>query len=75
MTTINPLFNENLAAEYLGGCETPISVRTMQRWRLEGYGPCYVKLGRLVRYLKSDLDEFIQSSRLVSTSMQTQWGE
>ncbi len=27
-----------------------ISVRTLQKWRHEGGGPRYVKLGRMVRY-------------------------
>lgn len=27
-----------------------ISARTLQRWRLEGRGPDYVKLGKCVRY-------------------------
>lgn len=70
MNTANPHYNEESAAEYLGGSEAPISVRTMQRWRLEGGGPTYIKLGRLVRYRKSDLDGFIQSCRLISTSVQ-----
>jgi hypothetical protein len=44
------LYNEEAAGRYIGGTESPISTRTMQRWRLEGVGPVYVKLGRLVRY-------------------------
>lgn len=68
MTTHNALLNESSAAKYLGGENSPISVRTMQRWRLEGLGPKYVKLGRLVRYRQSDLDDFIQSNCLTSTS-------
>lgn len=68
MTSADPLFNEEAAAEYLGGAASPISVRTMQRWRLEGAGPSFIKLGRLVRYRQSDLDDFIQGHRIDSTS-------
>ena len=68
MTTLNPLYNEQAAAAYLGGALTPLSTRTMQRWRFEGFGPSYIKLGRLVRYRQSDLDAFIQNYRFESTS-------
>lgn len=71
MEHTDTLYNEEHAARYLGGSESPISVRTMQRWRLEGLGPTYVKLGRLVRYRQSDLDEFIQFNCLASTSCTT----
>ena len=62
------LYNEISAARYLGGAVSPISTRTMQRWRLEGIGPKYIKLGRLVRYRQSDLDDFIQSNCFTSTA-------
>ncbi len=64
----NSVYDELSAARYLGGIKSPISVRTMQRWRLEGLGPRYIKLGRLVRYRQSDLDEFIQLNCLTATS-------
>ena len=46
------------AAEYYG-----VSVRTLQRWRLEGRGPDFVKLGRLVRYTREDLDQHAAAQR------------
>ena len=33
---------------------------TWQVWRTTGYGPRYLKIGRTVRYLLSDLQEFEQ---------------
>ena len=69
MSDINVVFDERSAASYLGGDEKPISDRTLQRWRLEGVGPTYLKIGRLVRYRKSDLDNFLEQSTCTSTSM------
>ena len=41
------------AAERLG-----LSVATLRQWRYRGRGPNFVRFGRAVRYLPSDLDEF-----------------
>lgn len=60
---MNALLNERQAGDWLG-----VSVRTLQRWRLEGIGPRFRKLGRLVRYHQSDLEEFIANSARTSTS-------
>lgn len=40
---------KNLAARLL------LSVRTLQRWRWQGKGPPYLKLGRRVVYRLSDI--------------------
>ena len=49
------------AAEYLG-----LRVQTLNIWRVTGrYGLPYIKLGRLVRYRRSDLDAWLES-RLVT---------
>ncbi|WP_425450498.1 helix-turn-helix transcriptional regulator [Virgifigura deserti] len=61
------LFDEEGAGRYLGGTR-PVSKRTLQRWRLEGSGPVYIKLSRSVRYRKSDLDAFIAAGLRHSTS-------
>lgn len=45
--------SERQLAAYWG-----ISARTLQRWRIEGRGPRYVKLGRSVRYRIVDAAEF-----------------
>ena len=68
MTESNLLYDEESAATYIGGPNSPISTRTMQRWRLEGVGPSFIKLGRMVRYRKSDLDVFIEAHVYTSTS-------
>ncbi|MGL1921590.1 MAG: helix-turn-helix domain-containing protein [Hyphomicrobiales bacterium] len=69
MTTDNILYDENATAIFLGGNQTPISARTLQRWRLEGVGPAFIKLGRLVRYRQSDLNNFLDENKCTSTAM------
>ena len=66
------VYGEHEAGRYLGGETAPISQRTLQRWRLEGVGPAFLKLGRLVRYRKSDLDRWVDAQRRASTSQNTQ---
>lgn len=39
---------------------TGISTVTLECWRRDGAGPPYVKLGRLVKYRRTDLDEFME---------------
>lgn len=51
------------AAEYLG-----LSKPTLERYRLRGDGPKFAKLGSAVRYRKVDLDEWLESRLVRSTS-------
>ena len=69
MNTQNVLYDEEAAGRYIGGTNSPVSARTLQRWRLEGIGPVFVKLGRLVRYRQSDLEHFLDERARTSTSM------
>lgn len=69
MTEKITLFDEEAASQYLGGASSPISPRTLQRWRLEGVGPTYIKLGRLVRYRLSDLNAYLDGNASASSSM------
>lgn len=48
------------AAEHLG-----ISPKTLRAWRLQGRGPRYVKLGRAVRYLVQDLDQWASGRTII----------
>lgn len=41
-------------------CITP---RALQNWRLRGGGPEYVKIGRSVRYQRSDVMQFIDERK------------
>ena len=55
------------AAEFLG-----CSPRTLEKKRVTGGGPVYVKLFRKVVYLPEDLREYLSSNRRTSTSQQPQ---
>ena len=54
--------NERTAAARL-----TLSVRTLQKMRIQGRGPYFLKLGRVIRYQQSDLEGWIASSRRGST--------
>ena len=54
----NQPLTETEAATRLG-----LKVATLRAWRNQGRGPVYVRLGRAIRYLSTDLDEFLQSNR------------
>ncbi len=43
-------------AEHLG-----VSVQRLATWRHEGAGPSYVKVGRLVRYRRIDVDSWLDA--------------
>jgi hypothetical protein len=43
-------------------------MRTLQKWRLQGNGPRFVKLGHAVRYDVKDLEAYIECGRRRSTS-------
>ena len=58
------IIREHTAAEKLG-----VSVRTLQRWRVQGVGPRFLKLGRkLVAYTEADLTAYLADCRRQSTS-------
>ena len=54
---------ETEAADYL--CQ---SIRTLQKWRVTGFGPYFYKPGRSVRYRRRDLREWAESRRRQHTS-------
>lgn len=60
---LQQLYSQNDVAEQLG-----CSVRTLERYRVSGDGPRFVKVGRLVRYRASDLDEWLAGRVRGSTS-------
>jgi predicted site-specific integrase-resolvase len=55
--TDEPL-TEKHAADRLG-----LKVATLRAWRHQGRGPAFVRLGRAVRYLSSDLEGFLRANR------------
>ncbi len=56
---MNEVLTTSEAAKYLGMSDAWMA---RQRWLGPGYGPRYIKIGRAVRYDRSDLDAFKQKS-------------
>lgn len=54
------MLSEREASAHLG----PVSVRTLQDWRVRGIGPAYTKLGRRVAYDIADLEAFKAAGRV-----------
>ena len=59
----DPLLIPEETAERLG-----VSIRTLARWRVEGGGPKYAKIGAAVRYRSSSIDAWIEAHEVGSTS-------
>lgn len=55
-----PLINDKEAAIFLG-----MSVTTLRKWRVEGRGPRFYRLGRSVRYAIPDLESFRESNQVL----------
>lgn len=45
--------------------------QTLEAWRLQGKGPRFTKLGKLVRYREEDISAFIEEGMRQSTSEST----
>jgi excisionase family DNA binding protein len=45
-----------------------ISPRTIERWRVEGHGPAFVKAGRRVLYKEDTVDAWLSAAARGSTS-------
>ena len=59
----DPLYDTPEAADYCNSGQS-----TLEKLRLTGGGPIFIKLGRRVVYRKSDLDDWLNSRRRRSTS-------
>lgn len=57
------ILNTREAAQYVR-----LGKPTLERFRISGEGPHYCKLGGAVRYRKADLDAWLESRRVRSTS-------
>ena len=55
--------NNEEAARYLG-----LKAATLNKWRVYGEGPPFIKVGRLVRYRRADLDAYLSGRLFQSTS-------
>lgn len=68
----SPFLTTAEAADFLfAGARTPRGkalVKTLERWRVEGRGPAFVKMGRRVVYRRDDLLAWADARRRTSTS-------
>lgn len=53
-----------LAAEAVVARRWGRSVRTLQRWRAEGYGPAYIRIGGCIFYRVDDVLSFESQMRI-----------
>jgi hypothetical protein len=58
----------NLFDTAAAAAKLTIKKNTLEIWRLQGKGPTYRKIGRLVRYAESDLTAFLDAAARTSTS-------
>lgn len=58
-------YDTSEAAKELGG---KLSPRTLEKWRVQGCGPTFTKLGSRVVYAETDLQSWAESQRRRSTS-------
>jgi predicted DNA-binding transcriptional regulator AlpA len=61
---------EREVADMLG-----LSVATLRAWRHRGKGPRFLRLGRSVRYLPSDVADFVRASAVDTTSVSSSDGD
>ena len=59
-TSITGVMTEPETAEHIG-----ISLSGLRKWRNDGRGPAYVRLGRLIRYRRTDIEEWLEK-RMIS---------
>lgn len=60
---LDGLIDETNAANFL--CQ---SIRTIQKWRVTGFGPSFYKSGRSIRYRRRELMIWANTRRRQSTS-------
>lgn len=61
--SVEQLITEVDAADLL--CQ---SVRTIQKWRVTGFGPPFYKIGRSVRYRRNEIVRWVDQRRMAHTS-------
>lgn len=57
------LLNNDETADMLG-----VSRRTLPVWRVQGRGPKFIKIGKLVRYKREEIDAWMRQHTYDSTS-------
>ena len=60
---LDELLTEQAAANAL-----LLAVKTLQNWRVRGFGPAFTRLGRRVVYRRSAIQAFIEANTFSSTA-------
>lgn len=55
------LMDESALAAFIG-----VAVQTLQKWRWQRSGPAFVKIGRLVRYRRADVERWLDAQTVTS---------
>ena len=63
MTEVSDLLDTPALARKLG-----IQANTLEKWRVRGEGPAFVRIGRRIAYLPRDVEAWLASCRTHSTS-------
>lgn len=58
----NSVMTVQQASEYLG-----LAVSTLNKWRCQGGGPVFIKMGRAVRYRIEDLEKYVITKKRIFT--------
>lgn len=45
-----------------------LRANTLEKWRVQGGGPAYVRIGRKIAYRPQDVESWLESRRTFSTS-------
>ena len=57
------LLDDVQAADVLG-----LAPATLRKWRCQGGGPAFFRLGRLIRYRRDEIEAWLESRRVENTS-------
>ena len=68
METTSPVTNPDLFDTPAAAAHLQLSRQYLEKLRLTGGGPAYAKLGRVVRYRRADLDNWLAAQVITSTS-------
>jgi predicted DNA-binding transcriptional regulator AlpA len=63
INTITKIWDTAGAAEQIGTTKGTLNV-----WRVQGKGPRFLKIGKLVRYSDNDIQAYLQAASRTSTS-------
>lgn len=61
MADARELMDEAALADLVG-----VNIKTLQKWRWQRTGPAFVKIGRLVRYRRTDVEAWLDKQTVTS---------